>query len=321
MTQVKLVEIDADEAEQRLDKWFLRHFPALGHARLHKLLRTGQVRVDGHRVQAGLRLKAGQTVRVPPLAPEQAKPAKTADTSAGRGSDEDPRHLRALVLYRDHDMIAINKPAGLAVQGGSGQTKHLDAMLGALAFDAAEPPRLVHRLDRDTSGVLLLARNAQAARFLTRAFRDGAIAKIYWAVVVGVPRPRHGTIDLALAKLPGRGGERMVAADDAGKTAVTRYRVLDHAGDRAAWVELEPLTGRTHQLRAHCAALGVPILGDGKYGGRGAFLPGLESVRGVHLHARTLTVKLPAGGEVTITAPLPAAMRATFRALGFTAPR
>jgi 23S rRNA pseudouridine955/2504/2580 synthase len=314
MTGVRTLTVAADEAELRLDRWFRRHFPALTHGRLEKLLRTGQIRVDGKRAAASLRLAAGAAIRVPPLpaapapAPREARPA----------SDKEARALQAAVLYKDADMLAIDKPAGLAVQGGSKLDRHLDAMLDALRFDAAERPRLVHRLDRDTSGVLLLARNARAAAALAEAFRAKSCRKVYWAVVVGVPDIRQGRIDLPLAKLPGRAGERVVP-DEAGKGAVTLYRVLDHAGKTAAWLELSPLTGRTHQLRAHCAAMGTPILGDGKYGGAKAHLAVAGASRRLHLHARSIEIHVPGGRDITVTAPLPAHMRAALDALGFAA--
>jgi 23S rRNA pseudouridine955/2504/2580 synthase len=313
MSAVQTIAVGPEEADIRLDRWFKRHFPDLGHGRLEKLLRTGQVRVDGRRAQAGLRLAAGQQIRVPPLG--EAKP-RPQPKPAPEPSERDVRTLQDAILYRDEDVLAINKPAGLAVQGGTGLDRHLDAMLDALRLGAPERPRLVHRLDRDTSGVLLLARTARAAAELTAAFRRKECRKIYWALVVGVPRPPAGRIDLGLSKRPGRGGERM-EIDEEGKHAVTAYRVLDHAGREAAWLELSPLTGRTHQLRAHCAAIGTPILGDGKYGGAKAFLPGRELARRLHLHARSLALPRPDGRIITITAPLPAHMAASWRFFGF----
>ncbi len=307
MTGVETREVAPDDGDVRLDRWFRRHFPALGHVQLQKLLRTGQVRVDGGRAKASQRLAAGQRVRVPPLptvAPRPEPRRAPASTEAER--------LKARVLHRDATMIVIDKPAGLAVQGGTNQTTHLDAMLDALRFDAKERPRLVHRLDRDTSGVLVLARTAAAARELGALFKSRAVTKVYWAVVVGVPRPSEGKIDLPLAKRPARGGERVAVDEDEGKRAVTHYRVLDAAGKQVALVELEPRTGRTHQLRAHMAALGTPILGDGKYGGRAAFLPGAELAKRLHLHARSIT--LPDGR--TVTAPLPPHMRESLKDLG-----
>ena len=230
-----------------------------------------------------------------------------------------PRDIAVLertVLHLDDDVIVIDKPAGLAVQGGTNTERHLDAMLDALRFGAEERPRLVHRLDRDTSGVLVLARSAAAAAKLAAAFRNKATRKIYWAAVVGLPKPRRGRIDQALAKLPGRAGER-VAPDDEGKRAVTYYRTVAHAGDKLAWLALEPVTGRTHQLRAHCLALGTPILGDGKYGGAAAHPAGVPNARKLHLHARALSLPHPAGGTLVVTAPLPPHMKESWAFFGF----
>ncbi|HVM81513.1 MAG TPA: RluA family pseudouridine synthase [Stellaceae bacterium] len=313
MTGVRTLSIAAEDGDIRLDRWFKRHFPELTHGRLEKLLRTGQVRLDGKRAQASDRVQAGQTVRVPPLgaAPERGPGPAFAPTP------EDAKLLQKAVLYRDDDLIALDKPAGLAVQGGTGTERHLDALLDALRFGSAERPRLVHRLDRDTSGVLLLARTRQAAAELTAAFRAKTTAKIYWAVTVGVPKPREGKVDLPLAKLPGRLGERVVPDEEEGKPAVTRYRVVSHAGGKLAWVALMPVTGRTHQLRAHCAALGTPILGDGKYGGAASRPEGVPEPRKLHLHARSLALPRPDGSLLKVTAPLPPHMKATFRFLGF----
>ena len=317
---VATVAVGQEDGTVRLDRWFRRHYPALAHGRLEKLLRTGQIRVDGRRAQAGDRVIPGQTIRVPPL----AETAPTAHRSAPRQPrPHDAAMLRRAVIYRDDWAIALNKPAGLAVQGGSKAERHVDGLLDALRFDSDERPRLVHRLDRDTSGVLLIARNAAAAAFFTRAFRDKTTRKIYWALIVGLPQPRQGRIDLALAKGPGAkgttGGERVRADPEAGKRAVTYYRVVDHAGTRVSWLALLPVTGRTHQLRAHCAALGTPIVGDGKYGGSAAHLAGGAAERRPHLHARALKVPHPAGGTFEITAPLPPHMQRMWEFFGFTA--
>jgi 23S rRNA pseudouridine955/2504/2580 synthase len=315
MSGVANLVVASDEAELRLDRWFHRHFPELTHGRLEKLLRTGQVRVDGRRARAADRLIAGQTVRVPPLGAAPAtRPAPMPIRALG---DRDAEELRHRVLHRDAEVIALDKPAGLAVQGGTGTTHHLDAMLDALRFDAAERPRLVHRLDRDTSGVLLLARSARAAAWLGEAFKSRETEKVYWAATVGAPRPREGKIDLPIAKQAGAGGERMRVDQDDGKSAVTHYRVVDHAARRAAWVELRPLTGRTHQLRVHMAALGTPILGDGKYGGQQAMLVGDGLSRKLHLHARAIAVPCPSGRILRVTAPLPAHMAATWEFFGW----
>ncbi len=312
MSRVRTIQVAGDEAGMRVDRWFKQRYPDLGHGRLQKLLRTGQVRVEGRRVKSGTRLDKGQAIRIPPLGDPPAKTEKPKPAV----SRADARDLKARVLYKDKDIIAINKPPGLAVQGGSGLRRHLDGMTEALRFGAAEKPRLVHRLDKDTSGVLVLARNAAAARELTRAFRSKKIRKLYWAVVAGVPRPSGGVVDLALAKLPGRRGERVVAGAREGKKALTHYRLLDRAGGKAAGVAFEPLTGRTHQLRVHAVALGTPILGDGKYGGGEAFIKGVDIAARLHLHARAMRIPLP-GGEIDITAPLPDHMLETFKALGF----
>ncbi len=304
--------VEDGDAGRRLDRWFRERFPELAHGRLQKLLRSGQVRVDGGRAKASLRLAAGQTIRVPPLGagrPRGVQPPRPAPPVAAA----DVAELRARVLYRDDDLMAIDKPSGLAVQGGSRTTRHLDAMLEALRFDAEEKPRLVHRLDKDTSGVLLLARHGAAARRLTALFRRQETRKLYWAVVVGQPKPAAGRIDLALAKQPGRRGERMTPAAE-GRRATTLFSTLEHAGRRAAWLALQPLTGRTHQLRVHLAELGTPILGDGKYGGQQAFIEGLS--RRLHLHARALA--LPEAGDIgTLRAALPPHMAETFKFFGF----
>jgi 23S rRNA pseudouridine955/2504/2580 synthase len=315
MTGVETRIVAPDDEDIRLDRWFRRIAPGLTHGRLEKLLRTGQVRVDGKRAKASQRLKPGQQVRVPPLG-EAPEPAPGAAARLAL----DPKlaaEVRGWVLHRDPDVIAIAKPAGLAVQGGSGTRRHLDAMLDALAFDADERPRLVHRLDRDTSGVLLLARSAAAARRLADAFRGRDAQKLYWAIVAGSPERDAGTIDLPLAKKPGRSGEQVVVDRENGQRAVTGLRVIDRAGRRAAWLALWPHTGRTHQLRVHCAAIGTPILGDGKYGGREAFLPGAEVAKRLHLHARRIDIAHPAGGRLVVTAPLPADLQATWRFFGF----
>ncbi len=322
MSRVRSLTVKDDEADLRLDRWFRRHFPALSHGRLEKLLRTGQVRIDGKRAKAGTRLSPGQAVRVPPNV-DAAMPPPAAPSGPARLPSSEAAALQARVLFMDDWLIAIDKPPGLAVQGGSGQRRHLDGMADALRFGASEAPRLVHRLDKDTSGVLLLARSAAAARALTAAFRDGAAQKIYWAVVAGVPRPRQGRIDLPLAKRAGRGRlaslrETMTPDRVTGQSAETIYRVVQTRGAVAAWLALKPLTGRTHQLRAHCAALGHPILGDGKYGGKAAFLDGLDLPRRLHLHARELAVPHPADGTtLRVAAPLPPHMEETWGRLGF----
>ncbi len=308
------VVVDEDEAGVRLDRWFKRRYPHVAHAQLERMLRTGQIRVDGHRARAGDRLEPLQSIRVPPLA--QSPAASTSAHSPTRPpSADEVEDLEARVLHRDDQLMVIDKPAGLAVQGGSKTSRHLDGMLDALRF-GGERPRLVHRLDKDTSGVLVLARTARVATALAAAFASGKVRKLYWAVVVGVPATAVGRIEQPLSKRFGAIGERMMA-DEAGRRAITDYRVIERAGRRAAWLALEPLTGRTHQLRAHCAMMGTPILGDGKYGGLAAFLESEGIGERLHLHARTIRLPHPVSGEVTVTAPLPRHMRATWRFFGF----
>lgn len=314
MTGVEIRTVAEDEAELRLDRWFKRHLPQLGHGMLEKLLRTGQIRVDGKRAQSNTRLAAGQQVRVPPI-PEQAAAPAAAARPKPKVADADAQALRDAVLYMDDHVIVLNKPAGLAVQGGTGMDRHLDGMLDALRFDG-ERPRLVHRLDKDTSGVLLLGRTAAAAAKLAAAFKGRFARKLYWAVVVGVPKPRQGLIDAPLAKMPGRMGDKVAVDEDEGKKAVTAYRTVE-AVKRAAWLEMEPRTGRTHQLRAHCALIGTPILGDGKYGGADAFLSGQGVSRKLHLHARAIRVPHPVSGTLEIAAPLPEHLANTFTFFGF----
>ncbi len=301
------------EADTRLDRWFRRHFPQLTQGALQKMLRTGQVRIDGRRAEASTRLASGQEVRIPPL-PDGPPPERDQQPV----SEDDAAMLQRLVLHMDASLIVLDKPHGLPVQGGPGITRHLDGMLDALRFGFEERPRLVHRLDRDTSGLLLLARTPLAAAFLAKEFRGRGVEKTYWAVVTPPPQIEEGRIDIPLAKLGGPRGERMQAVEDPseGARAVTDFRTLDSVRSRAAWLELKPLTGRTHQLRVHCAeGLGAPILGDGKYGGGAAHLDGLPNE--LHLHARALRLPHPEGGLLEAFAALPPHMKETFGFFGF----
>jgi 23S rRNA pseudouridine955/2504/2580 synthase len=315
---VQLRKVATADGETRLDRWFRRHYPGLTQGALQKMLRTGQVRVDGKRAEANTRLLPGQELRIPPLpdAPARARAITVMDA-------RDAKALEAMVIHRDPQVLVLDKPHGLPVQGGPGIAKHLDGMLDALRFDAEERPRLVHRLDKDTSGVLVLARTAAAAAHLAAAFRGRDVDKTYWAVTVGEPTPPAGRIDLPLVKQAGPRGERTTGAEPGDRTAArasTDFRTLDVVRRRAAWLELKPLTGRTHQLRVHCAeALGCPILGDGKYGGAAAHMEGLSSQ--LHLHARALRFPHPAGGTLEVAAGLPKHMKETFAFLGFEAPR
>lgn len=313
MTGVQTMEVSADDDGLRLDRWFRRHFPGLGHGRLERLLRKGEVRLDGRRTRSGARVAVGQRIRVPPLA--DARQPRGPGPAPAR--PEETAWLSDAILHMDDRLIAINKPAGLAVQGGTGTHRHLDAMLDALRFKAAERPRLVHRLDKDTSGVLILGRSAAAAAALTRAFRERATRKLYWALVAGVPQPSKGQIKLRLAKRPGAAGERVQAHPTEGKPAITDYAVIDKAGRGAAWLALRPVTGRTHQLRAHCAAIGTPILGDGKYGRREQFAGGLGAVRRLQLHARSIELPVGGGGTLRVAAPVPPHMADCMGDFGF----
>jgi 23S rRNA pseudouridine955/2504/2580 synthase len=313
MTGVSNVAVTDDEAGIRLDRWFRRHYAELGHGQLEKMLRTGQVRVDGGRSKASARLEAGQIVRVPPFTvsttsrPRQAPPVTRS---------RDIEKLKELVIHLDDDVLAINKPPDLAVQGGTGLKKHLDGMLDDLRFGLTERPRLVHRLDKDTSGVLVLGRNAFAAAKLAAAFRDRTARKTYWALVVGVPRPRKGKIVSRIKKKGSGREDRGEKSKADGKRGLTDYEVLESAGSEIAWLSLQPHTGRTHQLRVHCAELGTPILGDGKYGGREAFLEGIPEAKKLHLHAQSLEIPHPRGGILRLQAALPPTMAATWRFFG-----
>lgn len=297
----------------RIDRWFKRHQPAVSFNIASRWGRTGQLRLDGEKAGPGDRLAAGQTLRWPDEMPEQApRPVVQARPPL---SDEQIDFMRSLVIHEDAHAIVINKPPGLATQGGTGTTVHVDGMLDALADAAGKRPKLVHRLDKDTSGVLLLARTPRAAAWFSRAFAGRDAKKTYWALTIGVPKLYEGEIDAPLAKQPGTGGEKMCVDEADGLAARTRYRLIDKAAGRAAWVEFMPLTGRTHQIRVHAAAIGNPLVGDAKYGGRDSFLTGGVS-RKLHLHARRLVIDGP-DGKIDVTADLPAHMAESFALLGF----
>jgi 23S rRNA pseudouridine955/2504/2580 synthase len=313
------VPVAEDEAGLRLDRWFKRHFPQLGHVPLEKLLRSGQIRIDGRRARAGDRIQSGQLIRIPPqLEHLPSQPAAAPDVS-----ETDRDWIRSLVIYEDSSVIVLNKPSGIPTQGGSGVTRHIDGLLTALQENKRQRPRLVHRLDRDTSGVLVIARTVPAAAALSLSLRQRDARKTYWALTKGVPAPRRGTIRMALEKQPGFGprgsDERMVAAPqpgDAAKPATTHYAVLDAAANKYAWVALRPITGRTHQLRAHLAHIGTPIIGDLKYGGDAAAGQG-EIENRLHLHARSIDIPHPDGGRLAVTAPLPPHMQHAWKLFGF----
>lgn len=324
--------VTPDETGLRLDRWFKRHFPHISHGQLQKWLRTGQVRLDGKRAESSDRLAEGQALRLPPpLFNDTAltNPAEGTRPTKGRPM-RNAEKLKALVLYEDADVIALNKPAGLAVQGGTGLKENLDDSLMVFSADGTTRPKLVHRLDRDTSGVLLIAKNDYAAAKLAAAFRARTTQKIYWAATCGVPSPNQGRIDAAVYK---KGQIMHVVADgdaeedkddyDAqeSKSAHTLYQVVESVPGKMAFVALWPLTGRTHQLRVHLAHLGTPLWGDPLYGDQeGAAMLGLDGLdlgKGLHLHARRLVIPHPRKGVIDVTAPLPAAMRKTWRCFGF----
>lgn len=337
MSAVKTLTVGAEEGDSRLDRWLKKRFPEITQGQVEKLCRTGQIRVDGGRVKASSRVAPGMQVRVPPLPKVEAGALARATPAAGV-SDDDAKMIQAAVLWKDEHIIALNKPPGLPSQGGSGQSdRHVDGLTEALKFGYKDRPKLVHRLDKDTSGLLLLARTDRIARALSEAFRLRTTRKIYWAAVAGMPNPRMGTIRFGLVKAPGRGsggeGEKMLAIHPAkvdqtegAKRATTDYAVVDNLGTRAAWVALVPVTGRTHQLRAHMAEIGHPVIGDGKYGGSGqenmgdgwgAQLGG-EISRKLHLHARSISFDHPITGKrITLVAPLPEHMKRTWKNVGW----
>lgn len=320
MAGIEHICIDADEAGMRLDRWFKIHYPGLGFGPLQKLLRSGQIRVDGGRVKSETRLQAGQMVRIPPMdvdpkfktGPIASKDLKHAD---------DAELLARMLLHEDDKVFVLNKPAGLAVQGGSGITRHVDKMLDAWISPKGEKPRLVHRLDRDTTGVLVIARTRGAAQKLTAAFRERDTKKTYWSLVRGLPRKREDKISTWLVKEQTPDGDRMRVAkhgEQGADHAVSYYRVIDTAAQTLSWLEMEPYTGRTHQLRVHALQMGHPIIGDPKYfieDHNWDFPGGIQ--KRLHLHARHIDIPHPSGGRLRITAPLPPHMVQSWNLLGF----
>ena len=308
MSGVTHRQIGPEDADQRLDRWLRRIFPTVSQGLIQKLLRTGQIRIDGKRAEASQRLATGQDVRLPPQL--TGAPPAPAVKAPRLPSAEEAEALRARVLHSDRHVIVLDKPAGLAVQGGSKQNRPLDHLLAALVPEGEEAPRLVHRLDRDTSGALVLARGAVAARVLTAAFRERQARKLYLALVEGKPQKLAGRIDKPIAKGGEAGREKMGVDEDEGEEAVTVYATVAWTNnERISLMALAPLTGRTHQLRVHMAALGHPILGDGKYGARD---PGQ-----LMLHASEIAVPHPEDGTtLRVAAPLPEHFAAKLKRLG-----
>ncbi len=316
MSGLHTIEVEAEDAGVRLDRWFKRQFPHIAHGRVEKLLRTGQLRIDGKRAKGNARLEAGQVVRIPPL-PEPSEVKKTQIIT-----ETDQNFMRGLVIYEDEHVIALNKPFGLAVQGGSKTVRHIDGLLPALGSGC----RLVHRLDRDTTGVLIVAKSAKAAARAGRAFQSRRAEKVYWGITNGTPKPSTGEIKgyMAKGRLDNRfgnvheGKEVMIAVrhgTDGAKHAKTLYQTASAAGNRAAWVAMQPLTGRTHQLRLHMQLLGAPIAADPKYMTDRPLPGGLENK--LHLHARSLRLPMDGQGDIFIEAPLSPHMKEAFHTLGF----
>lgn len=321
---VETIEVARGESGQRLDRWFRVHFPDVGYSYLQKLLRSGQVRIDGKRVQANARVEAGQQVRVPAVVrqPAKARPSPVPPLGLSKG---DRDLIEGMILFEDECVLVLNKPYGIAVQGGTGTTRHIDGLLAGMADRFGDRPRLVHRLDRDTTGVLLVAKSRDAAAKLGRVFQTRSAAKTYWALVKGVPKPPQGKVEAPLVKASGPDGDRVRKAlpGEQAKAmhATTHYSVIDRVAHKAAWVSLKPVTGRQHQLRAHMALIGNPIVGDNKYEGDKVLADsGIEAK--LHLHARRIVIPHPAGAaNIDVTAPLPEHMRKTWELLGLDARR
>lgn len=320
---MKNAQVEAEDNGARLDRWFKRHYPAVGHGQLEKLLRTGQVRLDGRRAKASDRISTGQIIRLPPQLQTTHKLVDISSTKSQphspQASEQARKFTEALVIHHDSSVLVLNKPSGLATQGGSGIKEHVDGLLEHLTFGKRQRPRLVHRLDRDTSGVLVVARTVPAAAALSESLRRRDAEKIYWALTRGVPNPPRGRIRSALGKETVGRDERVREVEperEGAKTAVTDYVVVDTAGTEFAWVALKPVTGRTHQIRVHLASLGTPIVGDFKYGGTAVRGRG-EIENRLHLHARSIDIAHPESGRLSVKAPLPPHMQRSWNLLGF----
>lgn len=322
--RIETIEVKGDEAGIRLDRWFRVHFPDVTHGYLQKLLRSGQIRVDSKRVQANDRLEAGAQIRVPKVVRTPDKPRPSLKAPLGV-SKADRDIIERNILFEDDYVLVLNKPFGIAVQGGTGTTRHIDGILAGMVDRFGDRPRLVHRLDRDTSGVLLIAKRRDAAAKLGRVFQTRSAAKTYWALVKGVPRPHQGKVEAALVKASGPDGDKvrksLPGEQEVAMHATTHYSVIDRVASKAAWVSLKPVTGRQHQLRAHMSIIGHPIVGDNKYEG-GLDLPAENIESKLHLHARRLVLPHPfTGGKIDVTAPLPEHMQRSWDLLGFDAKR
>ncbi|CBI76587.1 ribosomal large subunit pseudouridine synthase C [Bartonella clarridgeiae 73] len=319
MVGIKIRKVEADESGMRLDRWFKIYYPNVGFGYLQKLLRSGQIRIDGGRVKNDMRLVVGQSIRVPPLFTDKKDGFPVINkTICGQ---DDRITLKNILLYEDSKIFVFNKPAGLAVQGGSGLTRHVDSMLEAWRNKKGEKPRLVHRLDRETSGILVVARSRGAAQVLTAAFRARETKKTYWALVRGVPRKKQDKISTWMAREITTQADKMRVCEHRqpdSNHAISYYRVLDTRGKSLSWLEMEPYTGRTHQLRVHAAHINHPIIGDSKYFFSDS---NWELPRGVqnrlHLHARRIRIPHPSGGILDITAPLPPHMVQSFNIFAF----
>ncbi|MEM9123068.1 MAG: RluA family pseudouridine synthase [Pseudomonadota bacterium] len=317
MSGVETVEVAADDDGIRLDRWFKRHYPQLSHGRLEKLLRTGQVRLDGARAKGSTRIEAGQAVRIPPI---PANPSGTTHSSSRNDlSDAERRLVRSIVIFEDESILVLNKPPGMAVQGGTGTRDHIDRLLPGLVGPREPAPKLVHRLDKETSGLLVVAKTASVAADLAERFRAKAVRKLYWALVTGVPDLEQGTLTMPVPKIDDVGPRALQAVQGAlergeGKPAQTHLLRLDRAARTAAWLALEPVTGRTHQLRIHCAALGHPILGDKKYS---RDVDAMRSGTPLALHACRLVLPRKHGKTYDFRAPLPETLKTLWQTYGF----
>ena len=324
--KVVALRVTDSESDMRLDRWFRVHFPEVGYTYLQKLLRSGQVRIDSKRAQANDRLNAGAEIRVPAIVRQPKRADPNGAGAKGRPpmglSKGDRDQIEKMILYEDDHVLVLNKPFGLAVQGGTGTKKHIDGMLEGMADRfGGERPRLVHRIDRDTTGILLVAKTRDAAAKLGRTFQTRSAAKTYWALVCGVPKPPQGKIEAALVKASGPDGDRVRKArpgeQEQAMHATTHYSVIDSVARKAAWVSLKPVTGRQHQLRVHMHMIGHPIVGDNKYEGD-VKMPAENIDKQLHLHARRLIIDHPkTGKKIDVTAPLPEHMKRTWDTLGF----